>query len=82
LSGSAVEVIAGVQIGQAILTGESVWHNSADVPLFDLLPHSTAFSGLTYPLLAVIYPSLVTPTLATPAGSPHPYQIVADYTGA
>jgi len=82
LSGGALEIIAGVQIGQAILTGESVWHNSADVPVFDLLPHSTAFSGATYPLLAVKYPSLVTPVMPDETGSPHPYQIVADYTGA
>jgi len=82
LSGGALEIIAGVQIGQAILTGESVWHNSADVPVFDLLPHSTAFSGTTYPLLAVKYPSLVTPVMPDEAGSPHQYQIVADYTGA
>jgi hypothetical protein len=82
LSGGALEIIAGVQIGQAILTSESVWHNSADVPVFDLLPHSTAFSGVTHPLLAAIYPSLVTPVMPDETGSPHPYQIVADYTGA
>ena len=72
---------AGVQIGRAIITGETVWVDSHGKPSFDLLPQGSAFSGATYPLLAVIYPSLVTPTLATPTGSPHPYKIVADYTG-
>jgi hypothetical protein len=73
---------AGVQIGQAVLKGGSVWYNSENDPVFDLLPHSTAFSGVTYPLLAVKYPSLVTPVMPDETGSPHPYQIVADYTGA
>ena len=73
---------AGVQIGQAVLKGGSVWYNSENDPVFALLPHSTAFSGVTYPLLAVKYPSLVTPVMPDETGSPHPYQIVADYTGA
>ena len=79
--GGAVIAFTGVQIGRAIVTGETVWVDSEVVPTYDLLPTATAFSGTTYPLLAVKYPSLVTPTLPTETGSPHPYKIVADYTG-
>jgi len=80
-SASGVVAFTGVQIGRAIITGESVWVDSEGVPTYDLLPQGTAFSGTTYPLLAVIYPSLITPVLPTETGSPHPYKIVADYTG-
>jgi len=82
LSGNEVVIaFTGVQIGRAIVTGEAVWVDSDGVPTYDLLPTATAFSGTTYPQLALKYPSLITPTHATPAGSPHPYKIAADYTG-
>lgn len=73
--------LTGVQIGQAIITGESVWQNSAGVAVYDLLPVNTAFDGGVYPVLAVVYSGLVTPNLPQEAGSPFPYKIVADYTG-
>jgi len=73
----------GVQIGQAIITGEGVWHNSSDEPTFGLLlADGSAFSAATYPRLALVYPLLSLPNVPTEAGSPFPYKIVADYTGA
>ena len=74
--------VVGVQVGQAIITGETVWEDSEGIPTFDLLDQATAFDAGTYPVLALVYPSLVTPTLPTETGSPFPYKIVADYTGA
>ena len=76
-----VPAFTGVQIGRTIISGDSVWVDSEGVPTYDLLPTATAFSGTTYPQLALKYPSLITPTHATPTGSPHDYKIVADYTG-
>ena len=70
-----------VQVGQAIITPETVWTDNVGNPIYDLLPVNTAFDGVAYPKLALVYPSLVTPNLPTEAGSPFPYKIVADYTG-
>ncbi len=70
----------GVQIGQALITGETVWVNSLGVVTFDLLDQGSTFSATSYPRLAVLYPSLTLPTLATETGSPFPYKFVADLT--
>lgn len=72
--------LAGVQIGRGIVHDEAKWTGSDGINKFDLLDQNTAFSGTTYPLLAAIYPSLVTPTLTTPVGSGVSYKIVADLT--
>lgn len=71
-------LLAGVQIGQAIISPETAWDSTASIPVYSLVPVGTAFSGIDYPVLATKYPSLVTPTLAQEDGSAFPYVIVAD----
>lgn len=71
-------LLAGVQIGQAIISPETEWVSTASTPVYSLVPVGTAFSEIDYPVLATKYPSLVTPTLPQEDGSVFPYVIVAD----
>ena len=76
------DAFTGVQIGQAIITGEDKWQDSDGVDTYDLLlADGSVFNGVTYPSLALVYPSLNLPNLPTETGSPFPYKIVADLTG-
>ena len=75
-----IPVSAGsiTQIGAAILTPENTIEDSSGSTVYSLLPISTTFNATMYPVLAAKYPTLVTPTLIAPEGSPYEYQIVAD----
>jgi len=46
-----VAAFTGVQIGRAIVTGESVWVDSEGVPTYDLLPTASRIDPLTHPEL-------------------------------
>ena len=72
--------ITGVEIGEVIISGEDVWHDSNDVPRYDLLlADGSAVSGVTHSELSSIFSVL--PNLPTIEGSPFPNKVVADYTG-
>lgn len=72
--------IHGVEIGEVIISGEDVWHDSNDVPVYDLLlADGSAVSDVTRPILFSLLPVL--PNLPTIEGSPFPNKVVADYTG-
>jgi hypothetical protein len=69
------------QIGDAIITGETILYDNNDTPIYDLLlADGSSFDGEVYPLLAEIYTNLTLPNLPTETGSPFPYKIVGDLT--
>lgn len=78
-----IEVVApftGVNIGDAVISGEEEWEDVNGLPTFDLLlADQSAVNPATHPILHSIYEDL--PLLTTETGSPFPYKIVADYTG-
>ena len=82
LTPNTITGVCGVQIGQAILSGETEWHSEEDLPYYSLMEPETAFDADLYPLLALVYPSLVTPAKEAPHGSPWGYKFVAEYVEA
>lgn len=76
------EAFTGVQIGELIITPETVWHDSNDIPAFTLLTAvAEPFDMELYPQLAQVYPTGIKPYAAQVEGSPFPFKVVADYTG-
>ena len=73
-----LESITGYNIGDAIITGESIWQDSNGADAFTLLDIGVSFSAIDYPELALVYPSLTTPTIPIEAGSVFPYKIAGD----
>ena len=76
--------ITGVQIGELIISPETVWTDENGVPIYTLLEslENTTFDLELYPLLAAVHPNGILPYMEQEEDSPFPYKVVADYTGA
>lgn len=70
------------QIGDVIITGDTVLYNSDETPTADLLVcDGSTFDETVYPDLFEALGTNVLPNIPDEDGSPFPYKIVADYTG-
>lgn len=68
----------GVQIGDLIISPESVWNDINDRAKYSLLDTGQTFDELLYPLLFEVYGTNVIPLVVNAEGSPFPYKVVAD----